>query len=628
MKTISFHSVKGGVGRTAAVINCANALCNMGKNVVVLELDLDAPGIALKPTVNDSGDLNKGPKAGYIDYLSYFHKKDHLFGDLGELPNSPDNELIVRDKTAFLQKIAFQINPPKANAKGEQKHIKYIIAGDDNQRYWWNLNSPWFHDFFEVSRNDYTEDGYFLLHKNRDLFKEELSVIGELNFSQDKNNPEKTDYLIVDCKSAREYASVPLYYWSDVVVLMFPHNAEGVLGAIKMEKAIRKCTESIPNYRKDPAHTIPVVCRVPKEIIPETKKPTEKTFGSYFDKMGDDIDELEHDIDTPKSGAQALSYYAKSASQELRESDLFFIQEAGTGIFDERTINDPEKFASDNKKDFGSYFHKLIEDQCRVYSQVFKFLRIANDDLSDHGYWCNHLIPARISEIRHDRNILMSNLDQAINTDGEKNVLLRNKTVQRLIDTLADSVENSISNPPTEKIEPKQVRSLMYLSFLKAGTEIGHEFGSGTFNRWKTDNSLNVNAKFDFEEQVKRWCRFDSDGAAFGKMTPDISNDQKEIEITWERSFLVSEKENAATGDTEFKISHPSLEFAKGYLAGNIAALRANNGSTPGDDANGNFQTPKPPTVKIDNTVINGTTVDGGKHTVPNAKLVFSFTFG
>ena len=45
MFTVTFYSFKGGVGRTFALMNVAVDLVKQGKNVTVLDFDLEAPGL-------------------------------------------------------------------------------------------------------------------------------------------------------------------------------------------------------------------------------------------------------------------------------------------------------------------------------------------------------------------------------------------------------------------------------------------------------------------------------------------------------------------------------------------------------------------------------------------------------
>lgn len=48
METIAFYSYKGGVGRSLLVANAARFLGMLGKGVVALDLDVEAPGLHYK----------------------------------------------------------------------------------------------------------------------------------------------------------------------------------------------------------------------------------------------------------------------------------------------------------------------------------------------------------------------------------------------------------------------------------------------------------------------------------------------------------------------------------------------------------------------------------------------------
>ena len=54
MKTLTFYSYKGGVGRSLALVNIATRLSEFGKKVCIIDFDLEAPGLHLKLPVNHS----------------------------------------------------------------------------------------------------------------------------------------------------------------------------------------------------------------------------------------------------------------------------------------------------------------------------------------------------------------------------------------------------------------------------------------------------------------------------------------------------------------------------------------------------------------------------------------------
>ena len=62
-KVVAFYSFKGGVGRTTALTHVAWLLAKNGKKVVVVDLDLEAPGL------NTAFNLRDIPQLGLVDYL-------------------------------------------------------------------------------------------------------------------------------------------------------------------------------------------------------------------------------------------------------------------------------------------------------------------------------------------------------------------------------------------------------------------------------------------------------------------------------------------------------------------------------------------------------------------------------
>src|SRR5713101_3700329 len=69
MKVLTFYSYKGGQGRTTAVANLGCCLYRLGYNVVLLDLDIESPGLPAKfgRSVFEDADIQKN--GGVIDYL-------------------------------------------------------------------------------------------------------------------------------------------------------------------------------------------------------------------------------------------------------------------------------------------------------------------------------------------------------------------------------------------------------------------------------------------------------------------------------------------------------------------------------------------------------------------------------
>ncbi|WP_047491224.1 KGGVGR-motif variant AAA ATPase [Terriglobus sp. TAA 43] len=93
MRTITFYSYKGGVGRSLLVANAARYLSFLGKSVVALDLDLEAPGLHYKFELGVEGSRIR-PSKGIVDILSGFLEVGQLPKDLMEyaveVPVSPN----------------------------------------------------------------------------------------------------------------------------------------------------------------------------------------------------------------------------------------------------------------------------------------------------------------------------------------------------------------------------------------------------------------------------------------------------------------------------------------------------------------------------------------------------------
>jgi len=92
MQTWMFYSYKGGSGRTVAAANVAAALANMGKRVLVMDMDFEAPGLYTLFRVEETDKFRA--KRGIQDYLkgnlALNEVKDKLIIDLATEPGLAD----------------------------------------------------------------------------------------------------------------------------------------------------------------------------------------------------------------------------------------------------------------------------------------------------------------------------------------------------------------------------------------------------------------------------------------------------------------------------------------------------------------------------------------------------------
>ncbi|MEO5350148.1 MAG: AAA family ATPase [Magnetococcus sp. YQC-3] len=95
MRVIAFYSFKGGVGRTALLVNLATYWATQGRVVAVVDMDLAAPGISYSPLLDAHPILPDAPDCGVHELLAaYYQEKSaedpRLFGF------SPPSQLLRR----------------------------------------------------------------------------------------------------------------------------------------------------------------------------------------------------------------------------------------------------------------------------------------------------------------------------------------------------------------------------------------------------------------------------------------------------------------------------------------------------------------------------------------------------
>ncbi|WP_130470704.1 tyrosine-protein kinase family protein [Candidatus Magnetaquicoccus inordinatus] len=225
MKTITFYSYKGGVGRTLTMANVAKYLARFGQKVVVVDFDLEAPGLHYKFDLRNTPEQ---PLRGILDLL-------YTFVTQGIPPNTLDG--FVYD----------------VGSKESQGSIHLIPAGDvPSVAYWKKLAAINWHDLFYGGINP---PGIPLFEELRRLIEQQL----------------QPDFLLIDARTGiTEIGGVATTVLSDVVVCLLINNLENLEGTRAVLQAIQRAPR--PEDRPNPVEILPLLTRIPKEIDPETKK--------------------------------------------------------------------------------------------------------------------------------------------------------------------------------------------------------------------------------------------------------------------------------------------------------------------------------------------------------------------
>lgn len=227
MKTITFYSYKGGVGRSLALSNIAIRLSELRKKVCVLDFDLEAPGLQFKfNNYNPSKEIEQG----IVDYIDEFTTKQTI-------PKSiKDFSLDLLPPTNLFEK------------------IQLIPAGNiDNPLYWKKLSCiNWASMFYEEE----SKGVEFFLDLKRKIEKEL-----------------QPDFLLIDSRTGiTDIAGITLKLLADEAVILAANNQENLYGSKKIIKSLVDADNSL--FGKPPKITF-ILTRL---SYTDTAKDKEKEF--------------------------------------------------------------------------------------------------------------------------------------------------------------------------------------------------------------------------------------------------------------------------------------------------------------------------------------------------------------
>lgn len=236
MKTITFYSYKGGVGRTLALSNIAKRLAEFGKRVCILDFDLEAPGLHIKL---ENQIQKQGIHSGIVDYI-------YEFSTTGNIPIDISNYLT-------------RLKSPK--------NMFFIAAGNPlSNDYWKKLAQI---NWWELFYSEQSEGIPFFL----DL-KEKIKL---------KYNP---DYLLIDSRTGiTELSAITISLLADSVVFFSANNKENIQGCKHVLRSIANSENNLFGVKKDIHFVL--------SRIPNPEKPDEKTKESALTaKIFSEFDEF------------------------------------------------------------------------------------------------------------------------------------------------------------------------------------------------------------------------------------------------------------------------------------------------------------------------------------------------
>jgi len=216
MQTIAFYSYKGGVGRSLLVANAARFLGMLGKRVVALDLDIEAPGLHYKLGRATDSDSKPAIAGGAVPYLVATAK-------------GAKNPPPLQEHMAKL-----------ALPEGTEGWLQLMPAGPAPRREYWTALKQ----LRERLRFDEPSGkGLAALLDLHARIEDEL----------------KPDYLLIDSRTGvTELGGLATTALADCVVCLLVPNQESVDGTLAIVEALKASSKQTG---RDPVRVVPVMAR-------------------------------------------------------------------------------------------------------------------------------------------------------------------------------------------------------------------------------------------------------------------------------------------------------------------------------------------------------------------------------
>lgn len=217
MFCVTFYSFKGGVGRTLALANCAVQLAKSGKKVLVVDFDLEAPGLGTMKPFSDASE-----REGLVDFI-------HAYLDTESVPDvsSYIHACVLRED---------HLDEESGDILHTEHPVDFMPAG---------ANADYAERFSAI---DWTElyaerDGFLLMETLRERWKNA-----------------GYDYVLIDSRTGHtDVGGICTRQLPDAVVALFFPNEQNLIGLAKVIEDIRR-----HGARPKPIETIFVASRVPR----------------------------------------------------------------------------------------------------------------------------------------------------------------------------------------------------------------------------------------------------------------------------------------------------------------------------------------------------------------------------
>jgi MinD-like ATPase involved in chromosome partitioning or flagellar assembly len=225
---VTFYSFKGGVGRSMALINTASYVASRGYRVLVIDLDLEAPGISyLNPDssdglLSDPTQANHSNKPGFVDLLCDAKERGEK-SDLFQLTPEILTQRYTRSYT--LPKAIGDLNDDPPSLTGS---LRIMSAGKFDGHYTERFNSLNLQELYQKRL------GEPLIR----FFKTKLA------------GANLYDYVFVDSRTGfSDEAGICTRDLADYLMILTGLNSQNVKGTCAFLKALRQTTHGQKEFR-------------------------------------------------------------------------------------------------------------------------------------------------------------------------------------------------------------------------------------------------------------------------------------------------------------------------------------------------------------------------------------------
>jgi len=534
MKTISFYSYKGGVGRTMLTAQFARILSALGQKVAVADFDFDAPGIPVQ-----FGKNMEDIECGLLELAGEFFVRD----DDDEFRKKLEDDL----ENKWLQNVGFSL---KGNDIKNPGSISILPCGKIDRDYWESISKVEIDlkldneqddqiekDIAEaenmIDPNERSEDFIWLKFLNPREKENEMSLAYFIEkFFKPVLKKKGFDYFLIDARAGiTPYGDVARHV-ADYQIMVFAPTLEiqYALGDFLLEDL-----NKFYSKRKTLEKIAFVVSRMPPEQI---KTNENKDKEAIFADMVKLIKGNDNDKKKLSDELQAISHiFRLHADLELQ------IHPTIRNIEEHYKIKPKKGDPDDPKKDIV----QIHEDIFTIFSYMFPKLvsnGINNKDFKEQGHivW-NTIFPKNEFQITYKNRLFnfMEETGAMVNPgDGQRNVAFKVATFIGLLNNVYTTLYPVLAERGTELFEE---------AIFTAGLHCGDKFGKDIAPKWKEYNT---------SDKISHWCQFDAD-TGFGL----LEYDEKDKILKVENPFIL----DVASG------AQDNLKFFTGYVTGVLRVL-------------------------------------------------------